>query len=392
MKLDGRNNCFVIMPFGTRKDAAGTEIDFDQVYRNLIHEAVTPMGFKPVRCDEIQHAGSIHQDMFKHIATDTLAIVDITMLNPNVFYELGVRHALRPSITILIKKRGVSIPFNIQGERVIEYPNTGESYADAITKIKAFIEAGLNSVQPDSPIFNILQDARKDWKAERISESKEFPYRLRAQPSKRICLLTGDITHRTNISIDVWVNSENTNMQMARFFDKSLSATIRYQGALKDENGEIIEDTIAQELAKARGNKELVTPGTVYVTGSGALGKSHRVKRIFHAATVHGEPGSGYQAMKDVEKCVNNALRKMDDERYAGEDLRSIVFPMMGTGAGGGPVEEIAPRLLDAAISYLSRNRASHIETVYFSAWNHRDLDACSTTLKNLDGVEPEIL
>jgi O-acetyl-ADP-ribose deacetylase (regulator of RNase III) len=388
MKLDGPKNCFVIMPFGTKKDAAGTEIDFDGVYRDLIHEAVRCMGFKPVRCDEIQHAGSIHQDMFKHIAADALAIVDITMLNPNVFYELGVRHALRPSITILIKKCGVSIPFNIQSERVIEYPDAGQSYVDAITKIKVFIEAGLNSVQPDSPIFNVLQDARKDWKAERISESKEFPYRLSAHPSKRICLLTGDITQRTNI--DVWVNSENTNLQMARFFDKSLSATIRYQGALKDENGEIIEDTIADELAKARGHKEFVTPGTVYVTGAGALGKSHRVKRIFHAATVLGIPGSGYQAMKDVENCVRNALRKMDDERYANEDLRSIVFPMMGTGAGGGPVDEIAPRLLRAAISYLSENQASRIQTVYFSTWNHRDLDACSTGLKILDGVEPE--
>lgn len=388
MKPDGLKTCFVIMPFGTKRDAAGTEIDFDRVYRDLIHEPVEAMGFTPVRCDEIQHPGSIHQDMFKHIATDALAIVDITMLNPNVFYELGVRHALRPSITILIKKSGVSIPFNIQGERVIEYPNAKENYAEAISRIKTFIEAGRNSLQPDSPIFSILQDARKDWKAERITMSEEFPYRLNVQPSKRICLLTGDITQRTDI--DVWVNSENTNMQMARFFDKSLSATIRYQGALKDDNGEIIEDTIAEQLAKARGNKEFVTPGSVYVTESGALVKSHGVKRIFHAATVFGVPGSGYQAMRDVEKCVTNALRKMDDQRYSGEGLHSIVFPMMGTGAGGGSVEEIAPRLLWAAISYLSENHASRVQTVYFSAWNHRDLDACSAALKILDSVEPE--
>jgi O-acetyl-ADP-ribose deacetylase (regulator of RNase III) len=325
--------------------------------------------------------------MFKHIVTDDLAIVDITMINPNVFYELGVRHALRPSITILIKKRGVSVPFNIQGERVIEYPSTNESYAEAITKIKAFVRAGQNSIRPDSPIFTILQDARKDWKSERITVLEELPYQLSAQPSKRICLITGDIRLRTNI--DVWVNSENTNLQMARYYEKSLSAIIRYEGALKDENGEIVHDAIAEELAKAKGNKEFVTPGAVYVTGSGALGKSHGVKRIFHAATVFGVPGSGYQAMQDVEKCVGNALRKMDDERYSCENLHSIVFPMMGTGAGGGPVEEIAPRLLWAAISYLSENKASRVQTVYFSAWNQRDLEACSAALKSLPGVKP---
>jgi O-acetyl-ADP-ribose deacetylase (regulator of RNase III) len=387
MNPDGDKTCFVIMPFGTKRDAAGTEIDFDAVYRDLIRGPVKAMGFKPIRCDEIQHAGSIHQDMFKHIVTDDLAIVDITMINPNVFYELGVRHALRPSITILIKKRGVSVPFNIQGERVIEYPSTNESYAEAITKIKAFVRAGQNSIRPDSPIFTILQDARKDWKSERITVLEELPYQLSAQPSKRICLITGDIRLRTNI--DVWVNSENTNLQMARYYEKSLSAIIRYEGALKDENGEIVHDAIAEELAKAKGNKEFVTPGAVYVTGSGALGKSHGVKRIFHVATVFGVPGSGYQAMQDVEKCVGNALRKMDDERYSCENLHSIVFPMMGTGAGGGPVEEIAPRLLWAAISYLSENKASRVQTVYFSAWNQRDLEACSAALKSLPGVKP---
>jgi O-acetyl-ADP-ribose deacetylase (regulator of RNase III) len=389
MKPDGLKRCFVIMPFGIKKDAAGTEVDFDRIYKEIIREPVLAMGFEPVRCDEIEHAGSIHQDMFKHIATDDLAIVDITMLNPNVFYELGVRHSLRPSITILIKKRGVSVPFNIQDERIIEYPEPGESCADTTARIKAFIQAGLNSVQPDSPIFSILQDARKDWKAERISVLEEFKYRLVAQPSKGICVLTGDIRQRSNI--DVWVNSENTNMQMARFYDRSLSATIRYEGALKDENDEIVEDTIAQELARAKGNKEFVTPGTVYVTSAGALAKSRAVKRIFHAATVFGVPGSGYQAMQDVDKCVTNAMRKMDDERYAGENLRTIVFPMMGTGAGGGPVETIAPRLLWAAISYLLENPSSRVQTAYFSAWNHRDLEACLTSLKTFKEVEPVV-
>jgi O-acetyl-ADP-ribose deacetylase (regulator of RNase III) len=61
---------------------------------------------------------------------------------------------------------------------------------------------------------------------------------------------------------------------------------------------------------------------------------------------------------------------------------------MMGTGAGGGPVEDIAPRLLWAAISYLSENPASRVQTVYFSAWNHRDLEACLTVLKTFKDVE----
>lgn len=377
---------FIIMPYGQRKDADGNEIDFDLVYKDIIQEAVEKTGFTPLRCDEIMQAGSIHQDMFRHIATDDLAIVDITMLNPNVFYELGVRHALKPSVTILIKNRATTIPFNIQGERVIQYPAENGSTRDARQTIQKFIEAGLVSNTPDSPIFNLLQDARKDPKTERIEQLNEYSYRLKAQPSKRLCVITGDIRERRGI--DVWVNSENTNMQMSRFYDKSLSAVIRYEGAEKDENDEVVADTIANELAGLLRGKQSVTPGTVYVTGPGALAQTRGVKKIFHVATVCGVPGSGYQCMQDVEKCVTNALRRFDQEQYRDAGLRTIVFPMMGTGAGGIKVEIAAPRLIRAAILYVLNNPESRVETIYFSAWNYRDLEACLAALRDSEEVE----
>ncbi len=278
MSKDKARTAFIIMPYGKRKDADGNEIDFDLVYKDIIQEPIEKTGFTPLRCDEIMQAGSIHQDMFRHIATDDLAIVDITMLNPNVFYELGVRHALKPAVTILIKNRGTAIPFNIQGERVIQYPAENGSTRDARQTIQNFIEAGLMSNTPDSPIFNLLQDARKDPKTERIDQPNEYAYRLKPQPSKRICVITGDIRERRGI--DVWVNSENTNMQMSRFYDKSLSAVIRYEGAEKDENGEVVADTIANELAGLLRGRQSVTPGTIYVTSSGALAQTRGVKKI----------------------------------------------------------------------------------------------------------------
>jgi O-acetyl-ADP-ribose deacetylase (regulator of RNase III) len=378
---------FVIMPFHKKEDKEGKEIDFDLVYRDFIQEPLEALGFKPLRCDEITQAGSIHEDMFRQIATAEVAVVDITMLNANVFYELGVRHALRPSVTVLIKKRGTEAPFNIQGQRIIEYPGANGSVRDTHDEIKSFVETGLRSNKPDSPIFNVLQDARKDWKTERIAQPKDYAYRLVAQPNKRVCVITGDIRERRNI--DVWVNSENTNMQMSRFYDKSLSAMIRYEGADKDENGEVVADTIAEELAASLKGRHSVTPGSVYVTGSGALAQTKGVKKIFHAATVCGVPGSGYQCMQDVEKCVANALSRFDHPLLKDDGLRTIVFPMMGTGAGGMKVEEAASRLIGAAVSYLLNNPTSNVETVYFSAWNYRDLDACLAALRDIKEIEP---
>ena len=118
--------------------------------------------------------------MFSHIAMDDVVLVDITTANPNVFYELGVRHALKPSVTVLTRHRGTTVPFNIQGQRIIDYPAAVDGWAGSRRQIREFIENGINENQTDSPIFTILQDARKDWKRERIERRTEHAYRLRS--------------------------------------------------------------------------------------------------------------------------------------------------------------------------------------------------------------------
>ena len=386
MNRDPATTAFVIMPFGQKLDIDGEIVDFDAVYEDIIREPLEAMGFTPLRCDEIEGAGTIHRDMFEQIATAQIAVVDLTTLNPNVFYELGVRHALRSSITILIQRRGTTIPFNIHSERIIQYPDVNGSNTETRIAIKAFIAAGVNSPQPDSPIFTTLQDVRKDWKTERISQLQSFPYRFKSAPHKQIIVVTGDI--REWRGIDVWVNSENSNLQMARFFDRTLSAIIRYEGASKDENDEIVEDTIAIDLLAQLRGRQSVTPGTIYVTTAGALALTKGVKKVFHAATVYGVPGSGYQTMAEVEKCVTAALRRIDQPQFADDHLRSIIFPMMGTGSGGGKVENVGPLLIQAAINYITANPNSTVETVYFSAWNHRDLEICTTALANSHVLE----
>ena len=120
----GKKECFVIMPFGDKKDAEGKVINFDEIYTYLIKNTVEALDDPPmtcIRCDEIAESGWIHGKMFQHVYEAAVAVVDITSLNPNVFYELGVRHALADSVTVLIRRKGTEIPFNIQGLNVIEY-------------------------------------------------------------------------------------------------------------------------------------------------------------------------------------------------------------------------------------------------------------------------------
>ena len=102
MKEPVAKECFVIMPFGEKADAEGKVIDLDVIYNFIIKNAVEGMGLKCVRCDEIA-VRWIHSKMFEHIYSSEVAVVDITTLNPNVFYELGVRHALAESVTVFLR-------------------------------------------------------------------------------------------------------------------------------------------------------------------------------------------------------------------------------------------------------------------------------------------------
>lgn len=109
--------CFVIRGFGKKTDAKGNEIDFDNVDQALIAPALLACKLDGNTTAEVVGAGSIHQDMFQLILQEELVLCDITVHNPNVFYELGVRHALRKRCTVLIKgtPSADSMPFDIAG-------------------------------------------------------------------------------------------------------------------------------------------------------------------------------------------------------------------------------------------------------------------------------------
>lgn len=152
--------CFVIMPFGEKPDVDGQVIKFNDVYKYIIKPVAARIGLDVVRSDEIQTPGWIHGDMIQHIFSSDVAIVDITSLNPNVFYELGVRHTLRKAVTILIRKKGTKNPFNVQGMRTIEYDMDIASAAEAQEDIEKFIRNGLKKMNNDSMVYQILPTLR----------------------------------------------------------------------------------------------------------------------------------------------------------------------------------------------------------------------------------------
>src|SRR5262245_55304912 len=94
--------CFVLMPFGRKHNAAGEVVDFDAVYATVIKPAIVAARLAPIRADEEQAGGVIHKPMFERLILCDYAVADLTSPNANVFYELGIRHAVRPRSTVMM--------------------------------------------------------------------------------------------------------------------------------------------------------------------------------------------------------------------------------------------------------------------------------------------------
>jgi hypothetical protein len=120
--------CFVIMPIGDQAFGGTkvTEAELRLRYNDLIKEAIQKAdpSLEIMRADEVLHAGSITSDVIMRIMYSDIVVADVTYPNPNVFYELGLRHACRVGTVIIRDKNGPNVPFDIMHLRYIGYDNT----------------------------------------------------------------------------------------------------------------------------------------------------------------------------------------------------------------------------------------------------------------------------
>ena len=151
--------CFVLMPFGRKSDATGASIDFDAVYEQLIAPAIRAAELEPVRADGEMTGGIVHKPMFERLILCEYAVADLTFANANVFYELGVRHAVRPYSTVLIFAAGTRLPFDVALDRGIPYslsPVGAPGDLDAARKRLADRLIAARDASVDSPVFQLI--------------------------------------------------------------------------------------------------------------------------------------------------------------------------------------------------------------------------------------------
>jgi hypothetical protein len=170
--------CFIVMPFGKKPGSDGRTYDFDKVYRVIIQRAVNGAGMRPVRSDERIGSRLIHSDMFEDLRDRAVVLADLSLENPNVFYELGVRHVMSPSGTVLMCRKGTEIPFDVRLSRVVFYKFDGEDLdweeaEETIKNLKLALEDATHG-KPDSPVHVLLENVLPTRMPATVTETPRY--------------------------------------------------------------------------------------------------------------------------------------------------------------------------------------------------------------------------
>lgn len=167
MSSNTKGSCFVIMGFDKKTDfETGRTLDLNKSYRNMIKPAVEAAGLTCLRADEIVHSGVIDVPMYQQLLNADIVIADLSTSNKNAFYELGVRHALRPYTTIIIAEDGIKppFPFDLNHISIRQYHHLGEDIGfDEVMRFRAVLTNAITEIMhnteprnPDSPVYTFL--------------------------------------------------------------------------------------------------------------------------------------------------------------------------------------------------------------------------------------------
>lgn len=162
MTDDTRRVCFVVMGFGLKTDyETGRTLDLDATYEAIIKPTAEALNLRCIRADEVMHSGVIDTPMYEMLLRAELVVADISTGNVNAVYELGVRHALRPNSTIVMKEAEGRLHFDLNHVNTFQYEHLGRDIGHreverARRDLRILIEEVLLAQRPDSPVYTYL--------------------------------------------------------------------------------------------------------------------------------------------------------------------------------------------------------------------------------------------
>ncbi len=160
------DTCFVLMPFGEW---------FDRYYKDIYVPAIKEAGFEPLRADSLFNSGSVIEQIWQQIRKAKVLLADLTGKNPNVFYELGLAHAV-PKPVVFVAGNIEDVPFDVRHLRVVTFDVREPSWSD---RLRRDITAYLKSARAE-PERTIPQPFRDGVSPEDLVEEEPTTKRRRA--------------------------------------------------------------------------------------------------------------------------------------------------------------------------------------------------------------------
>ncbi|AVT81884.1 hypothetical protein [Rhodopseudomonas palustris] len=149
--------CFFIAPIGDSGSETRRHSDF--LFDGIVREVTEKddLAYKTWRADKDAHPGMITDKIINDIVDSTIVVADLTLLNPNVFYEIGIRHSVEKPIIHMIEL-GTRLPFDNLGHRAIHFD---KSDWNSIVRTRSELRAQILETEKDefkvtNPVTNAL--------------------------------------------------------------------------------------------------------------------------------------------------------------------------------------------------------------------------------------------
>ncbi|MEZ6002247.1 hypothetical protein [Hyphomonas sp.] len=379
------------------------------------HTSLSPSYFKDFDLNQVfpNVAGDGDKDRYnefiRHLVQSQLAIIDLSFAEAS-FYVLGIRQAVSNGMTIALAPSS-DVP-TCADSRFTDAPqlkyvdtNGGDWIADALRMAESLGnpqgEPWTNDLQKSNtfrtaPIEREFDTKGLDIEAWRLHDEQGNPL------TPEVIIWKHDIRNATQF--DVWVNSENTYMEMARFWDRSVSAVIRKLGSVRQPpySEHRRKDALGLALAERMGTRTTVPIGTVFVTptdSASTLGSEtgNNVKYVAHLAAVEpDEVGYGFRSGGRIVECVVNVLCEIEKVRNSrsvrqanrtAPNLESVLFPLIGSGDGGAHPSLVAHQMVGALTEIIRGQRKScgqeHLKRIGLVAYQPSHFDYIVRELSN---------
>jgi len=226
-EVDYSRVCLVLLPFGTKSIVAGhgemRTVDFDAIYAEVFEPAIREVrlsdgeSLTPRRMDQEFYTGDVTRATFQALEQARIVLADITGLNPNVMYELGVRMSLRQDATIIFRQADTKIPFDLNRIRAFAYEH-GDRAAESRALVRQVLEETVARTAGGDPARTSRSD--KDGQAAHIDAGM-----LAAENALRVGDRAKAIAeYRSVLRLD----PENVNLRLR------LGLVLKEQGAWRD--------------------------------------------------------------------------------------------------------------------------------------------------------------